>query len=81
MAYFLVRGTCSAEEYLGFMTNPQDREIAIRKINEQIGMETVAWFISLSEAGFVAIFSGTPAQMASGQMIFMSSGGFSKLPG
>ena len=34
---------------------------------------------SLSEAGFVAIFNGTPAQMASGQMIATSSGGFTKL--
>lgn len=67
------------EGYLGLMTNPQDREIATRKLNEQIGMETVAWFFLLSEAGFIAIFNGTPAQMASGQMIATSSGGFTKL--
>ena len=42
MAYYLVRGTYSAGGYLGLMTNPQDREIATRKLNEQIGMGTVA---------------------------------------
>ena len=79
MAYYLIRGTYSAEGYRGMIDNPSDREIATRALNQQLGIETIAYFNSLSEAGFVGILKANPDQMATAQMVGMSSGAFTKV--
>ena len=79
MGYYLIRGTYSAEGYRGMIDNPSGREIATRALNQQLGIETIVYFNSLSEAGFVGILKATPAQMATAQMVGLSSGAFTKV--
>ena len=79
MGFYLVRGTYSAEGYRGLIDNPNDREKAARAFDDQLGIKTICYFNSLSEAGFIQIVEASASAMATAQMVGMSSGGFTQV--
>lgn len=79
MGFYLVRGTYSAEGYRGLIDNPNDREKAARAFDNQLGIRTICYFNSLSEAGFIQIVEASASAIATAQMVGMSSGGFTQV--
>ena len=74
MALYMTRAKLSNEAFKGYVENPSDREAALQKLTDGLGMTMHKMYFSVSTAEIVTIAEGTAAAMAAAEMVIGSSG-------
>ncbi len=76
MSTYLTRAQYSSSAFKGMVTSPSDRGAAARALFESIGIKTHTMHFSVTSGEIVTIIEGTADQMATVEMVIMSSGAF-----
>ena len=74
MSLYMTRAKLSNEAFKGYVSNPQDREAAIKALMSAVGVTMHKMYFSVSTAEIVTIAEGTAAAMAAAEMVIGSSG-------
>ena len=74
MALYMTRAKLSNEAFKGYVSNPQDREAAIKALMSAVGVTMHKMYFSVSTAEIVTIGEGTAEQFAAVEMVIASSG-------
>ena len=81
MSLYMTRAKLSNEAFKGYVSNPQDREAAIKALMSAAGVTMHKMYFSVSTAEIVTIGEGTAEQFAAVEMVIASSGTVSNFEG
>ncbi len=79
MAFYLIKANYSTDAVKAMVNEPQDREVAARKVIEALGGTLHHFFFALGDADVIAIIEVPDDKIVvAGSLIISASGNFSK---